>query len=61
MRRAKTNEAAERVEEWGALWRAFVAARASGDFDRIEAARRAIEDFDRRHGLQPLRCTRRGA
>jgi len=57
MRRPKANEAAEQVMRWDELWRAFLAARASGDFARIEAARQAIEAFDREHRAYPLRVT----
>lgn len=58
MRRQKANEAADRVMRWERCWREWLAARASGDFARIEAARRGVEAFDREHGLRPLRVTR---
>ncbi len=58
MRRRAPNDAAERVITWERCWREWLAARASGDFARIEAARQAIDAFDREHGLPPLRATR---
>jgi hypothetical protein len=46
------------AQEWDLLWGAFIAARRSGDADRIDTARIAIEKFDREHCLPSLACMR---
>jgi hypothetical protein len=51
----RRNAAAERVREWDGIWEAYVHALQLHDPDLLACARRAMADFDRRHGTRPIR------